>query len=97
MDNQIAQAARAQPSPRQEQHRQERERLQELYRTIRQLRAEPGLSALRQLLERKLAQAQSTLLRCPQAELPAVQAYARAYDEMLNDLFRDNAGADLGA
>ncbi len=72
----------------------ERQQLQELYRLVRQLRAEQGLSALRRILERRLEDQMSTLLRCPQVDLPFVQARAAVYDSLLNDLFRDNALAD---
>lgn len=66
---------------------QARNRQAEQEALVRQLRAEPGLSALRQVLERRLAEAQLALLRCPQAELPIVQARARVVYDLIQEFF----------
>lgn len=81
----------SQPARTQQQMLAERERLKELAQQVRLYRGEPGLSALQRLLEHRLALAQSTLLRCPPADLPVEQARARVLHDLIQDFFNDNA------
>lgn len=68
-----------------------RQRLQDQIAQVRLYRAEPGLSALQRVLEHRLAEAQSTLLRCPPADLPVAQAKARALHDLIQEIFSETA------
>lgn len=79
------------PNPQVRQNLAARARLAELETQVRLYRAEPGLSALRQVLAHRLAEAQSVLLRCPQADLPVAQAKARMLHELVQEFFTETA------
>jgi hypothetical protein len=77
------------PSAREAQARRAQEA--EWVQTVRLHRQEPGLWALRQLLQQRLIQSDNSLRRCQLAEVQAVQARAQLYEQLLDELFFRNA------
>lgn len=65
-----------------------REQDSELRAAIYLNRGDPGLRAMKQLLEHRLEKAKERLLECQPEEFPAVQAEARAVGSLLR-LFSD--------
>lgn len=59
----------------------------DLLKRIRMERELPGLYSLRQLLQLRLTRQDIALRRCQQADFPALQARARLYEELLDELF----------
>lgn len=66
---------------------QERDRQRELVEQATLYRLDPGMAALRKLLEIRLQEAQRALLRCPPDDFRGMQAKARVYDDLLAEIF----------
>lgn len=60
---------------------------QELLAQVRNSRAEPGMAALKRLLEIRLQAADRSLRRCPSTDFAAAQARAALYEDMIKELW----------
>ena len=66
---------------------QARDREQELVSQAVLYRLDPGMVALRKLLETRLQEAQQQLLRCQPDDFRSTQARARVLDDLLTEIF----------
>lgn len=58
----------------------------DLLEAIKSNRLEPGLQAMRRLLELRLARQDQLLRQCQCSEFPAEQARARVYEALLREI-----------
>lgn len=66
---------------------QERRHLQALLTAARAAAHDPGMTSLRQLLQYRLEEAKSTLLRCQPDDLAVTQAKAQVIQSILREIW----------